>query len=241
MSLPNRIPAVSAEQMRQVDDLAEGTFHVQLIQMMENAGRSMARLARHRFMGGDVSNRQILILAGPGGNGGGGLVAARRLNGWGAAVTVVLVGDPEDLPTELMQQLRALKAASVPVRTAGEPIPQHHVILDALLGYSLQGDPRPPFDRLVSGANHSPAPVLSLDLPTGLHPDSGEPGEPTVRAEATLTLALPKTGLFAEPAAEYVGDVWLADIGIPPSLYQQMGIQLPANLFAKDDLVQLTR
>ncbi len=192
-------------------------------------------------MGGDVSNRQVLILAGPGGNGGGGLAAARRLHVWGATATVVLASEPEKLAPVTRHQLKALQAASVPVHQPQGGLPPHHIILDALLGYSLQGAPRPPIDHLLREANGSPAPMLSLDLPTGLDPDSGSPAEPTARANATMTLGLPKTGLFAEAAANYVGDVWLADISLPPALYEQLGIHVPSNLFAKDDLIQIAR
>ena len=77
------VPTVSAEQMREVDRLMEEQYGVALLQMMENAGRNLAHLARRRYFDGDARNRQILVLAGSGGNGGGGLVCARRLHNWG--------------------------------------------------------------------------------------------------------------------------------------------------------------
>lgn len=240
MNLASSIPAVSAEQMRQVDDLAEGAFHIGLIQMMENAGRSLARLARHRLMGGDVAHRHVLILAGPGGNGGGGLAAARRLHGWGATVSVVLAVPEGKLSPVPARQLRILRASSVRILESDGPLPEAHVLIDALLGYGSKGSPRPPMNELIDSANRSPAPVLSLDLPTGLDPNSGQPSTPVIEATATMTLALPKTGLFEPAAAPYVGEVWLADIGLPLALYRQLGLSVPPNLFAKDDLIRIS-
>jgi NAD(P)H-hydrate epimerase len=120
-----------------------------------------------------------------------------------------------------------------------DPWPEADVILDALLGYSASGAPRPPLDQLVRSANKSGTPILALDIPTGLDPDNGRPSDPTIRAAATLTLALPKAGLLADGARDYVGELWLADLGIPPSLYGELGLEVPADLFSKDDIIRL--
>src|SRR5712692_2879077 len=83
------IPTVSVEQMREVDRLMIEELHIELLQMMENLVRALAEQAR-RLVGGDVRGAQVVVLAGPGGNGGGGLTAGRRLLIWGADVTVIL-------------------------------------------------------------------------------------------------------------------------------------------------------
>jgi hypothetical protein len=92
------------------------------------------------------------------------------------------------------------------------------LIVDALIGYSLTGDPAEPFACLIRWANAQPAPVLSLDTPSGLDVTTGVPARPCVRATATLTLALPKTGL---PGAREAGHLYLADISVPPLLYRR--------------------
>ncbi len=234
----HEVPCLTATLMREVDRLATEEFHLDLLQMMENAGRALARLARDRFLGGSALGRRVLILAGPGGNGGGGLAAARRLDAWGAKVEVILGADVNSLKAVPAHQLRALRSVSVPIRQPGSDLPQAELVLDALLGYSLRGAPRDPIAGMIAAANAGAAPILALDLPSGLDPDTGLPGDPTVRAAATLTLALPKAGLLTEGAREYVGDLWLADIGIPPELYRRLGLRVPP-IFAADDLLHL--
>jgi len=83
------VPYLTADQMRLVDRVMVEKYHIELIQMMENAGRNLAHLARSRFLNGDPRGRIVIVLAGSGGNGGGGFVCARRLENWGANVHVV--------------------------------------------------------------------------------------------------------------------------------------------------------
>lgn len=233
------LPAVTPHQMRQVDDLAEGRYQLHLMQMMENAGRGLAGLTRDSTLGGSAAGKSVLVLVGRGGNGGGGLATARRLMAWGAQIHLILAQAEEELGPVPRRQLEILKAAGVepvPIRT---PWPHSDVILDALLGYSARGAPRPPMDDLARKANSAGPPVLALDIPTGLDPESGQPSETTIKAKATLTLALPKTGLLAEAAADYVGELWLADLGIPLQLYADLDLRVPNTLFARDDLVRL--
>lgn len=235
-----RLPAVSADQMRQLDQLAVDKYQVELIQMMENAGRGCAELARRECLGGFVEGQHILILAGPGGNGGGGLVAARRLHNWGAQVILKLATPVEQLSTVTRHQLDALHAVGIGPFTARHSWPTTtELVIDALLGYSLQGAPRPPFDEFIRRANNYAAPILALDLPSGLDPDSGKAHQPAIRASKTLTLALPKIGLLQPKAADYVGDLWLADVSLPPAVLKELDLRVPPNLFAHSDLVRL--
>ena len=98
MAIPSgnpEIPMLTTEQMREVDRLMVGEYKILLIQMMENAGRNLAHLARRRFLNGNPIGRSILVLVGTGGNGGGGLVCARRLHNWGAQVHVLSTAEPD--------------------------------------------------------------------------------------------------------------------------------------------------
>ena len=83
------VPFITTDQMREVDRAMIEDYGISLVQMMENAGRNLAQLARQRFLDGDPRGRRVLVLAGTGGNGGGGLVCARRLRNWGAEVPQV--------------------------------------------------------------------------------------------------------------------------------------------------------
>src|SRR6266851_6972977 len=101
------IPTVSVDQMRQVDRLMIEELHIELLQMMENAGRALAEQAR-QLVGGDVHGAQVVVLAGPGGNGGGGLAAGRRLAVWGADVSVILGAARREFKGVPLRQLSIL-------------------------------------------------------------------------------------------------------------------------------------
>lgn len=222
------VPAVTADQMREVDRIMVEELHIELVQMMENAGRSLAELAIRLF-----GPQRATVLAGPGGNGGGGLVAARHLANRGVSVRVALSRPAAEMDRVPAHQLRILERMGVPI--AGEPAPAE-VILDALIGYSLHGDPTGHAGELIEWANGQPVPVLALDTPSGLDATTGEPGSPCVLATATLTLALPKTGVMKAP--QVVGRLFLADISVPPSVYARMGIDAPF-LFREDVIVEI--
>ena len=221
--------------MREIDRIVVEELGISLLQMMENAGRALAELTRMHL--GGLSGRRVVVLAGRGGNGGGGLAAARRLAIWGAEVRVVMAHPEAELADAPRRQLAALKAMDVPFDNSAE-LGGADVILDALLGYSLAGAPREPEARLIRAANSVRAPTIALDLPSGLDPDRGTPHDPTIRATRTMTLAVPKVGLLRPEAAGYVGELWLADISVPPQAYAGLGLDV-GSLFAESDLVRL--
>lgn len=234
------LPFVTTAQMREADRLMMEEFGVTLLQMMENAGRNLARLARDMFLNSDPRGKRVAVLAGPGGNGGGGMAAARRLAAWGASVEVWLAGPSDGLGEAAAQQLSALRAVGVPVREADDesPPPRAEVVLDALLGYSLEGAPRGGAGMLIRAANAGSAPVLSLDVPSGVDASSGQVHDPAIRAEVTLTLALPKTGLAA--ARDQVGDLYVGDIGVPPQLWERPEIGVTVGpVFHRSELLRV--
>ena len=113
-------------------------------------------------------------------------------------------------------------------------------IVDGIIGYSLSGAPRGAAAKLIRWANAQEAPLLALDIPSGLDATTGAPHTPCIRAEATLTLALPKEGLRAAGARAYVGELYLADIGVPPQLYARPTVDLAVGpLFAERDIVRV--
>jgi NAD(P)H-hydrate epimerase len=233
------VPAVTAAQMREIDRIAVEDFGISILQMMENAGRALAELTRIQLS--SLSRRRIVVLAGRGGNGGGGMAAARRLAIWGAEVRVVLAHPDAALAEAPARQLASLRGMGVPVHSPGElvsPLNGADVVLDALLGYSLDGPPREPEAGLIRTANSHAVPVISLDMPSGLDPDRGVPHDPTILATRTLTLALPKTGLLRPEAAVAVGELWLADISVPALAYERFGLAV-GPLFAESDLIRI--
>ncbi len=218
------VPAVTAEQMREVDRLATEEFGLGILQMMENAGRNLAGNVMEML---DEARGEVTVLAGSGGNGGGGLCCARHLHNRGFTVWVVLSKEPATLTGAAANQLHILQAAGVgaclkhaPAQAQEEEVIRRaQVVVDALIGYSLRGAPRGRVAELIDLCNQHAVRVLSLDVPSGLDATTGEAAGVVVRPERTLTLALPKTGLRDVP-----GELYLADIGIPPELYQWLGL-----------------
>jgi len=240
-SLAAELPWLSVAQMVEVDRAMVDDYQILLMQMMELAGRHLASLARTRFLADAGPHARVVILAGPGGNGGGALVCARRLAGRDVPVTVLTATPDEGFTPVPRHQLRALRRLDVSISETGDAVPaQPALIIDGLIGYSLRGAPRGRAEELIRWANHASAPVLSLDVPSGLDPSSGEPFDPAIRATATLTLALPKLGLRAAGAAAHVGELYLADIGVPRQLYRRSPLNLRVpDSFAGGDLVRL--
>ncbi len=240
MAEHSSIPNLTTAQMREVDQLMMTTYGITLPQMMENAGRSLAHLARERFLDGDPVGKSVTVLAGSGGNGGGVMVAARRLHTWGAHVQVILTRPPEVLQgvaakqAAILQQLKLalIQADALPERMSAD------LILDGVIGYSLSGAPHGAAAALIRWANAQTAPILALDVPSGVDASTGEVRHPAIRAEATLTLALPKQGLRAPDAQSHVGALYLADISVPPDLYAYLGLNV-GPIFAHEEILRL--
>ena len=231
-----QIPPISTQQMIEVDRLMMEEYGIQLIQMMENAGKNLAELSR-RMLGGDVRAKRIAVLSGAGNNGGGGMVSARHLHNWGADVMLKVFGTPGETKNIPAHQLRILEVMGISNRDTVD-LNNTDLIIDAMIGYGLTGDPRGIVANWITRVNDAGRPVLALDTPSGLDTTTGTPGNPCVRASATLTLALPKTGLVAAEAIAYVGDLYLADISVPPQLYTKLGIEIPPN-FTHDTIVNI--
>jgi NAD(P)H-hydrate epimerase len=231
------LPLLSTQQMRTVDQLMIDVYHIELIQMMEHAGHNLALLAK-RLLANDIIDRPIVVLAGRGNNGGGGLVAARHFLNWGAWVQIVLTDPPDTYQGVPAHQLTILQAMGAPLAWAEEgwELPPTDLIIDAIIGYGLRGAPRGKARNLIQLANSSRAPIVSLDAPSGLDTTTGQLFTPHINATATMTLALPKAGLAAAQSA--CGDLYLADISVPPQLYTQLGLEVPP-LFAQDPILPL--
>lgn len=235
-------PYVTTAQMAEVDRAMLEDYRIDLVRMMENAGRNLAHLARERFLRGDPRGRRVVVLAGTGGNGGGALVCARRLHNYGAHVQAFITRPDAAFTPVPAEQLAILRRMGVPVAeaaavaSAGQP----DLVVDGVIGYSLQGAPRGEAARLIRWANASGAPILALDAPSGVDTTTGVAFDPAIRATATMTLALPKAGLRAPGVAGHVGELYLADISVPPELYAGPALGLSVgHLFAQSDIVRL--
>lgn len=222
-----KIPAVSKEQMSNVDKYAVEFFGVEILQLMENAGRHIAVFTRDRLSG--IEHKRIVILCGKGNNGGDGLSAARFLHNWGAEVTCIIAENKDNLSKLTHDHLGTLSSMSInivwPIDNLKfeKVIAESDLIIDCLLGYNIKGNPAGTYANLINLANQSEKKIISVDIPSGLDPDSGEAADPCIKAKWTLTLALPKIGF--QKAQDYVGELWLCDIGIPREVYTKLNIE----------------
>ncbi|MBK1688624.1 NAD(P)H-hydrate dehydratase [Rubrivivax gelatinosus] len=178
--------------------------------LMRRAGLGVARLA----LALAPHARSVAVLAGPGNNGGDGLVAACHLHAAGKAVRVVLAGDVARLPADAADALTAARAAGVPIAEALDEDPAD-LVVDALLGLGTRRAPEGRIAAAIAWAAARRTPVLAVDLPSGLHPDTGQPlGEACIRADATLALLKLKPGLFTGQGRDHAGQIWFDDLGV---------------------------
>ena len=228
------VPAVTSVQMADVDRSAMEDYGVTLLQMMEQAGSHLADVVRLE-VGGDLRDQRIVVAVGPGNNGGGGLVAARHLANRGASVRVVLARPALRMSEAARHQLATLIAMGAHCCVATydltddeleDALASADIVVDAVLGYRIHDAPRGEAERLIGFIVRSGRPVVSLDLPSGLDPDTGAASGIAITATATLTLALPKPGLFTGQGPERAGRIYLGDLGLPEALYTALGISV---------------
>ena len=225
-----------AKEMRALDRAAEEEIGIPGLVLMENAGRAVADEAEKML--GTCCHKRIVIFAGKGNNGGDGSGAGRWLHNRGAEVTLVLACAAEELSGSAADELQyyiACDATVLEVTDADDNLRfaeienlvlQADLLIDALLGTGFSGKMRPLFIRLCGCINRvketNPAcGVLAVDIPTGVNADTGEADISSVRADTTVTMALPKLGLYLYPGAEYTGAIQVADIGMPASLLKE--------------------
>jgi NAD(P)H-hydrate epimerase len=154
---PADIPYITTEQMIEVDRAMMEDFGISLLQMMENAGRNLASVVVNTALNGGTAGKRVLVAAGPGGNGGGALVAARNLHNRGCAVTVLLVAADESKITDAVRnQLRIVRSIGLSVDLQWNTnFDDADVIVDGIFGYSLTGNPREPAASVITRINES--------------------------------------------------------------------------------------
>lgn len=212
-----KVPTITTKQMIEVDRIAIEETGPNLYQMMENSGRNLAITVMNLTK--EITEPNIVVLAGTGGNGGGGICAARHLlnRGYNAILAVTDKTKLKDIP---QKQLEIFENAGGKVINDFDEI-KADLIVDATIGYSLTGRPKGRAAQFIEWANSQTAKKLSLDIPSGIDSTSGESYGEYFNADITLTLALPKTGLTEEKC----GKLLLGDIGIPKVVYDKIGIE----------------
>jgi ADP-dependent NAD(P)H-hydrate dehydratase / NAD(P)H-hydrate epimerase len=205
------LPQLTSEQARQVDALVEERFGVRIDWLMEAAGWQVARLV----------DRPAVVVCGVGNNAGDGFAAGRHLHRWGRLVRVCCV-DPERVRGPAAVELEALRRSGAAISTELS-FDGADLVVDAIFGTGLNRAPEGRFAEWIEAINASGKRVLAVDVPSGLDADSGVSYSPSVRADMTIALGLPKPGLR--------GAVVVVDIGIPLEAYAAVGVEVGPELF----------
>ena len=236
------IPFITKEEMIEVDRLMIEEYKISLVQMMENAGRNLASFSRDLFFDEDVTNKKILVLAGHGANGGGVLVAARHLINWGANVKIIISKPKFEIFGVPKHQLEILINMGADIFQFEDYAKMFNpdLIIEGLVGYSLSGNPRDKVKEIINFVNELPVKKISLDVPAGIDLSIGKAMEPTFNPDTVLSLALPKQGMQKEQIRKYIKQLYLADIGVPPSLYQLLPSKFNVDfIFSKSVIVKV--
>ncbi len=224
--MPNLL---TSAQVRQFDRIASEEFGLRGLDLMESAGRGVA----DALLQADFNGGAVVVFCGKGNNGGDGFVAARHLFGNGVDASVVAVANRDAYRGDVQTNLLRAKKAGVQVQYLDESrpdslldqLPQAEWAIDALLGVGAVGAPRPPIDEIIRRLNStSSLQRLAIDLPRGLNPDTGEPAEPTLRADLTCTLLAAKPGLLTSQAEPFVGELRVIDLQAPEELLRRFDL-----------------
>lgn len=216
--------SVTAEEMRRLDERTATEFLIPTLLLMENAGRSVADHVRAHF-----SRCSVVFLIGAGNNGGDGLVAARYLHQYGFSISILLLSRPEQFKGDALInfQIASRLKLSMTILGAGHTLVEivrlcgeGDLLIDAIFGTGLSRTVEGIYETAIQAMNQSGKPVVSIDIPSGLHADTGETLGVAVQAQTTITLALPKKGLTLLSGPKTAGKIEIVDIGIPREILQ---------------------
>lgn len=221
----------TAEQMHAFDKAASEQFQIPSMVLMENAALRVVEFLEQQFA--PLSGKKILVLCGKGNNGGDGFAIARHLQN-AAHVTVFMTCAPGDLKGDAQINFKILRAGGASIAHAGTRSgdlrwDSFDVIVDALLGTGFKGEIRgEELKHTLEMAALAPAPVVAVDLPSGLNSDSGEAAKEALQADFTVTLAAPKCGLLVRQGLDLSGEIWVGGIGTPQKLMEanETGIEV---------------
>ena len=219
---------VTAAQMQTLDRRAISESHIPSLVLMERAGEAVVEQLERRFS--PLKGKRVTIVCGKGNNGGDGFVVARLLAQKRIIIQIVMLAKPADLSRDArVMHGRLVRAVKKNVfRTADDPdllrdvLGSSDLIVDAILGTGLSSAVTGPYEGAIRALNGAGHPVIAVDIPSGLHSDTGSALGTAVRADLTVTLGLPKIGLYIGQGIDHAGTVHVADIGIPASLVDQL-------------------
>lgn len=234
------IPALTPEQRGELGRSMVEDFGVDPLQILESASRHFAQLARDRFLAGDAKGKSVVVLAGSGGKGAVALAAARRLASWGASVEILLLRERPRHTAIALRLLETLDRMKVTVRDPSQLLAAEgpDAILEGMVGSGLRGRPKEDLADAIRWATAQRIPTLSLEVPAGMDAGSGGISSPSIKATATLALALPLKGVVAHGAEEYRGELYLGDLGVPEMAIRRLRLKV-GPIFSETDLLRL--
>jgi hydroxyethylthiazole kinase-like uncharacterized protein yjeF len=235
------LPPISTSILADVEQAAV-SFGVTRDQMTEAAARAAAALSR-KSLDNQVAGATIVGLCGNGVKGCVALHTLRILHGFGATCSAILVGGEREMRPETAAAAAVCEALRLDLLQPRSPavrssMADADLVIDGLVGVGLDGPPREPLASLIRLCNEVRAVALSIECPSGLEPDTGEPLQPTLKARTTLALGLPATGLFGDLAWQFTGELWLCDIGYPPAALESADLD-GDGLFESNELLRL--
>lgn len=214
----------SAQEMHEIDRKAREEFSLPTLLLMENAGERVAEVALDMLVG-----QKVVVVAGKGNNGGDGIASARHLFNLGVDVEVLLLGEREKIAGDARVNLEIAEKMGIKIVETPSDISVYlkeaDLVIDAIFGTGLKGEVSSPYKEAIEAINSAGKPVLSVDIPSGVG-DKGEILGVAVKADKTVTLALPKQGLILYPGASYAGEILVADIGLPHQLLSTPSLTL---------------
>ncbi|MDP3049591.1 MAG: NAD(P)H-hydrate dehydratase [Thermodesulfovibrionales bacterium] len=249
---------VAAEEMREIDRNTIKNYGISGTVLMERAGLAVAEKIKELFsvqprlqyvgQGSGFSKKlrtpnsepvklKVIVLAGGGNNGGDGIVVARNLHEWGWNVKITLLLRANKLSPDCLLQYKIAKKSGVPVEFRDyitEKDLHSALVVDAIFGTGLSKNVTGKIAEIISFINTSYAPVISVDIPSGISSDTGQIMGEAVRADYTVTFGLPKRGHLLYPGADYTGRLFIEDIGFPEELLHSE--KLKAELLEKRDI-----
>ena len=222
----------TVSQMRAMDQSAIDDFGIPETILMENAGGAAHRVLKDHF---PLAGKRVLVLCGSGNNGGDGLVVARKIFSDGGQPHVLLLGDParfkgaSTLNWDMIQRLGIdLIPFSTPAKV-DELLATCDLVVDGILGTGLSKPVRGHYAEVITRVNAADRPVMSLDIPSGIHGDTGQVMGTAVRADLTVAFGLPKVGNILYPGYHYGGRLYTTHIAFPPQLTRAAHLTIALN------------
>lgn len=222
----------SVAEMQEMDRTAIKKFGITEEILMENAGHAVFSVIQHEI---GVTGRSFAIFCGTGNNGGDGLVVARKLHSNGGRVSIYILGDPKKFTGAARTNFEIVQKLGLNCRVietedfTPENFPPTDVIVDAIFGTGLDRVVSGHFARVIQFINEMPSITVSVDIPSGIHGDTGQVLGVAVRADFTVTFGLPKTGNLLYPGFEHGGKLFVTHISFPPELHARPELKITVN------------